>query len=116
MNRIFVVFLLLGCGANQPEKKAGTESRDDISPFMVVLGTLQDGGSPHAGCTKKCCIDLYQNPDPQRKIISLGLIDPASDKTWLFEASPDLPLQLFELNKAAGRGSVQPPDGIFVSH
>jgi pyrroloquinoline quinone biosynthesis protein B len=117
----FAIFFLLGCGTSHPEKKAETDpdsyrDKDAKSPFVLVLGTLQDGGSPHAGCTRKCCRDLYQNPDPQRKIISLGLVDPASNKTWLFEASPDLPTQLFELNTAAGRDTVHAPDGIFVSH
>ena len=42
---------------------------------LVVLGTLQDAGSPHIACAKLCCKDLFENPDPNRKVVSLGLID-----------------------------------------
>jgi pyrroloquinoline quinone biosynthesis protein B len=111
-----ICLLFMGCGNRHPVKNVKPEPRDTTVPFLQVLGTMQDGGSPHAGCIKKCCRDLYQNPDPHRKIISLGLVDPVSGKTWLFEASPDLPLQLFELNAAAGREGVRSPDGIFVTH
>ena len=46
------------------------------SPFLVVLGTTQDGGSPHLGCSKKCCEMLFSSPDPSRKVVSLGIVDP----------------------------------------
>ena len=26
--------------------------------YLKVLGTVQDGGSPHIGCQKSCCKDL----------------------------------------------------------
>ena len=26
-------------------------------PYVVVLGIAQDGGAPHAGCEKSCCIE-----------------------------------------------------------
>jgi len=42
---------------------------------IVVLGTIQDAGSPQIGCTKDCCVDLFAKPDHTRKVVSLGLID-----------------------------------------
>ena len=120
MSRLFISYILLhflgSCDSGTTEKKDNPRDQLNKGPFVVVLGTLQDGGSPHAGCKKTCCRDLYAKPDPRRKIISLGLVDPASQKTWLFEASPDLPTQLYDLNAAAGADSVHAPDAIFLTH
>ena len=81
-------------------------------PYLIILGTLQDGGSPHLGCEKDCCKTI--NPD--KKVVSLGLIDPASGKRFLFEASPDITSQLKSLNQAyPGKNSIA-PDGIFLTH
>lgn len=58
-------------------------SKSDAStdPYLVVLGTLQDGGSPHLGCEKDCCKTI----DPNKKVVSLGLIDPVSRKRFLLK-------------------------------
>ena len=91
----------------QDSKPASTNQ-----PFMIILGTLQDGGSPHLGCEKDCCKTI--NPD--KKVISLGLIDPGNGKRFLFEASPDIATQLKSLNDAVpGKTSIA-PDGIFLTH
>jgi pyrroloquinoline quinone biosynthesis protein B len=81
-------------------------------PYIVVLGTLQDGGSPHLGCEKDCCKTI----DPNKKVVSLGLIDPASGKRFLFEASPDINSQLKMLNQSLGDKKENAPDGIFLTH
>ena len=51
---------------------------------LVVLGTLQDGGSPHMGCIKSCC----DTQRPNDFVVSLGVID--ESKHLLFDASPDI--------------------------
>ena len=81
-------------------------------PFMIILGTLQDGGSPHLGCEKDCCKTI--NPD--KKVTSLGLIDPGNGKRFLFEASPDIATQLKSLNRAHPAKNNIAPDGIFLTH
>ena len=81
-------------------------------PFVVVLGTLQDGGSPHMGCQKDCCKVI----DPNKKVVSLGLIDPTSKKKFLFEASPDFVAQTKTLNSLLPSSSEKTPDGIFITH
>lgn len=78
---------------------------------LVILGTLQDGGSPHIGCARDCC----KNIDPTKKVVSLGLIDPSSQKKFLFEATPDMVSQLKYLQERLP-GSSPLPDGIFLSH
>ena len=42
------------------------------SPFLSGLGTTQDGGSPHLGCSKGICEMLFLSPDPSRSVVSLG--------------------------------------------
>ena len=32
------------------------------NPFVVILGNIQDAGSPHMGCKKSCCKNLFENP------------------------------------------------------
>jgi pyrroloquinoline quinone biosynthesis protein B len=51
---------------------------------LVVLGTLQDGGSPHMSCVKSCC----SKERPNDYVVSLGVID--ESKHFLFDASPDI--------------------------
>lgn len=84
--------------------------------FLVVLGTVQDAGSPQIACTKKCCAPLFQNPDPNRKVVSLGLIDAQNKKTYLFEATPDIGDQLNALNSLAPWKAPEMPNGIFLTH
>ena len=81
-------------------------------PFVVVLGTLQDGGSPHMGCQKDCCKEI----NPNKKVVSLGLIDPTSKKKFLFEATPDLVSQNKALNGLLPSSGEKTPDGIFITH
>jgi pyrroloquinoline quinone biosynthesis protein B len=82
---------------------------------LIVLGTVQDGGSPHIGCKKDCCARLFQNPDPTRMVVSLGVIDHEAQKTFLFEATPDIARQLKFL-KAQSTIGKETPNGIFLTH
>lgn len=87
--------------------------KDSVS--LVVLETVQDGGSPHIGCRRECCAALFEHPDPTRMVVSLGVVDKEHDKTYLFEATPDMARQLKILNKHANRDG-ETPDGIFLTH
>jgi pyrroloquinoline quinone biosynthesis protein B len=102
---IFTILLFLNITAQTVQNN--TKSK---APFLVVLGTLQDGGSPHIGCEKDCCKKI----DANKKIVSLGLIDPASEKKFIIEATPDITSQIKILNECAG--NAYPIDGILLSH
>ncbi len=65
---------------------------------LNVIGTIQDGGSPHIGCEKKCCKFLSQEEKNKRLVTSLALVDIDYDKLFLFEATPDIEKQLRLLN------------------
>lgn len=82
---------------------------------LLVLGTVQDAGSPQIGCEKDCCKDLWENP-VDRKVVSLGIIDSENEQTWLFEASPDMPAQMKLLMDQATFTDAEVPDGIFLTH
>jgi pyrroloquinoline quinone biosynthesis protein B len=68
------------------------------------------------GCADSCCADLFVNPDPRRMVVSLGLIDHSAQKTYLFDASPDLSRQAHLLNNACSWSAERAPDRIFLTH
>lgn len=85
------------------------------SPVLHVLGTVQDGGAPHIGCDRICCRNLFLRPAIERFVVSLGLIDSKNQKSYLFEATPDLPQQWHHLQAISGYQN-KAPDGIFLTH
>jgi len=109
MNSIYFLFLLLlnsTFGQTNPSEKKVS---------IVILGTIQDAGAPQIGCEKDCCKDLFAHPDNKRQVVSLGLIDSENKKTYLFEATPDLPKQMKAL-KRISKSEKELSDGIFLSH
>lgn len=84
-------------------------------PSIVVLGNVQDGGSPHIGCTKNCCSLLFKKSDLDRKVTALGIADPARKSSYLFEATPDITSQL-RLLKEYSQTPTDIPNGIFLTH
>lgn len=112
------MFLLLGCDLSTQTKPTPNPESASVSSgvFLVVLGTVQDAGSPQMGCEKDCCKDLFEYPDPSRMVVSLGLVDRLKNETYLFEATPDLPTQLNVLNRHAGADRAKIPNGVFLTH
>lgn len=86
-----------------------------VGVSIIVLGNVQDAGSPHIGCKKDCCRDLFKNPDPRRMVTCLGLVDASANKKFLLEASPDISRQLKKL-KEYSQATAEMPDGIFLTH
>lgn len=110
--------LLLACQGpstpTMPLENVTSAMDPDISvPHLVVLGNVQDAGSPQLGCAKACCVNLDADVAATRQVVSLGLIDPASEQSWLFEATPDLTTQVAYLADYSKRTL---PDGIFLTH
>ena len=86
--------------------------KDD--PFLVVLGTAQDGGYPHAGCNRECCRAYYDGKEPSHFVSSLAIVDPVSGERFLFDCTPDFPAQLHLLDSITH--STKMVDGIFLTH
>lgn len=122
LNLLFfgTLLFLISCTTDVPKseisKKEIIERSQNGRPSIIILGTVQDGGSPHIGCKKDCCRNLFLNPDKSRKIISLGLIDPENKADWLFEASPDISTQLKSLKNQEAINLAELPNGVFLTH
>lgn len=80
-------------------------------PRVVVLGTTQDGGLPHAGCRKNCCRAVAS----PRLVSSLGIFDSRTGEEWLLDATPNFSDQLRILQNLSGDSSGR-LDGIFLTH
>lgn len=110
-------WLLFSCTPTpiEPEPAPTKEVELPTTPYLVVLGVAQDAGYPQAGCAKACCAEAWPNGRHEGPV-SLGLVDPASESKYLFEATPDLPQQLERLNGYLDSGDGHTPDGVFLTH
>jgi len=108
--------VLIGCKQNSSTEIETSHIATFVSETsLIVLGTVQDAGSPHIACKKECCTDLFKKPDPLRKVVSLGIIDPKNNKSFLFEATPDITSQIKNL-KQFSNSEDELPSGIFLTH
>ena len=106
--------------------EARLEARDrDIpgGPFLVVLGTVQDGGLPHAACHGPHCEAARNDPSRRRFVASLGIVLPETRKLYLVDATPDVVAQLALLSRyrepelpPGGTVDRSPLDGVFLTH
>jgi len=111
-------YSLVGIGINRKNKKMGSNTHvtNSTATSLVILGTIQDAGQPHIGCDKECCSNLFDNPDKNKQVISLGLYDASTGKKYLFDATPDLPRQMKSLKEYAISSENKVMDGIFLTH
>jgi pyrroloquinoline quinone biosynthesis protein B len=91
-----------------------------VEPFVVVLGTAQDGGLPHAACTCPRCEAARRDPGRRRLVASIAIVVPSAGKRYLVDATPDLREQLDRIPAVGShpRGSVDraPVDGVLLTH
>lgn len=115
-----IIVLLFSCVEKQsPENTSKSKSNqvlDEKATSLIILGTIQDAGSPHIGCKKECCKDLFNNPDKDRQVIALGLIDNEYSKKYLFDATPDISRQMKTLVRNDIQNTNEIVDGIFLTH
>ena len=90
------------------------QGNDKIGIELVVLGTIQDAGSPQIGCKKKCCKDLLAHGVSERMVVALGAVDHNTKQQYVFEATPDFPFQLHHLQQVSNHSEL--PNGIFITH
>jgi pyrroloquinoline quinone biosynthesis protein B len=88
---------------------------DSERPYLYVLGVTQDAGHPQAGCYKEHCMPAWNDARLRQGAVSLGLIDPESNQKYMFEATPDFPSQLFQLELEASDKRFKFA-GIFLTH
>jgi pyrroloquinoline quinone biosynthesis protein B len=75
---------------------------------LVVLGVAQDAGFPQLGCQRPCCT-AKRKQRPER-VSCIGVRNPATGEAFLFDATPDLPAQIQDLNGG------KKPSGVFLTH
>ncbi len=85
------------------------------SAYLYILGVAQDAGYPQAGCYQPHCMPGWENKTLQRGATSIALIDPVAKTKILFEATPNLPQQLYNLEQEAP-SSQYTFEGVFLTH
>ena len=97
------------------QEKKEIATANIIEPYILVLGNAQDAGYPQIACQKECCQRVYKNPEFKRLVSSIAIVDPISNESWIFDATPDLPAQTKILSTHL-ISEKQLPDGIFLTH
>jgi pyrroloquinoline quinone biosynthesis protein B len=85
-----------------------------------VLGTVQDGGLPHAACSCDRCELARRHPERRRLIASLAILLPDPRRLFMIDATPDVREQLAALSdwrgSEGGRVDRSPLDGVLLTH
>lgn len=119
ISSLLLIFSLLSfssCKSKVQDSEKPLLLSSDTKVALIILGTIQDGGSPHIGCDSDCCADLFENPDKDRKVTSIGIVDFENNKKYLFDATPDITAQMKMLKNFADPASSETPDAIFLTH
>ena len=103
----------------QPRRYQSTVNElQDISQAeveLIILGVAQDAGYPQIGCYKKHCMPAWRDSSKQRLVTSLAVIDHKNKTKYLFEATPDIKKQLFQLHQLAADENYS-LRGVFLTH
>lgn len=83
------------------------------NPYILVLGTAQDGGYPQADCKKSCCKAVWNKTIKRQSVSCIAIVDPVSKEQWIFDATPDFTEQLHRLTKES---KIEKLNGIFLTH
>ncbi len=86
----------------------------DERPYVIVLGTAQDAGSPQVNSPASHPARI--DPARRRYATCLGIVDPASGQRWLIEATPDFREQAWMLAEAPPAADGIRLDGVFLTH
>ena len=83
--------------------------------FIQVLGVAQDAGYPQTNCYQPHCMRAWEDRDKRRMASSIAVIDETNKTKYLFDATPDMREQLYELHRIAPDGEFS-LDGVFLTH
>ena len=106
---IIYVFSFLSCSE---QIKKSNQYSDEV--VLKVLGTIQDGGIPHMGCSKECCTNYFENKSIRIGVSSIGVSNFKYETNYIVDVTPDVNFQLQALI-----GNTNPSeklDGIFLTH
>ena len=83
------------------------------TPYIIVLGTIQDGGFTSPKSQKKYYNDSFKILKNSKKVSSIAIVDPINKQQWIIDASPDFKEQLYNLQEQT---SLYDLDGILLTH
>jgi pyrroloquinoline quinone biosynthesis protein B len=110
-----VLALVAAGAASAPSAPAPT-----ASPRFVLLGTAQDGGLPQTACGCSNCTLARRDPSRARRVASLAIHFPSTNRVYLVDATPDLPAQIDTVRAfrrhPEGRPDREPLDGVLLTH
>ena len=66
--------------------------QEHASSSLLVLGTAQDGGYPHTGCSDDCCKEAWEDSNKKRLIASLAVLN--GNDCFLVDITPNFKYQL----------------------
>ena len=82
---------------------------------LLVLGVAQDAGYPQAGCYKPHCMPGWKDRNKRLGATSLAIIDKTNQSKFIFDATPQFPEQLYQLNTLSPDEETK-LNGIFLTH
>lgn len=114
-----VLALASGCPPKGEDAQAPPPAAAD-APYVVVLGTAQDGGLPHVACTCPRCEAARHDPSRRRGVASIAIVVPKTGRRFLVDVGPDVGDRLGLLPEVGrhARGGVDrsPVDGVLLTH
>ncbi len=105
LRNVLVLVALLG---------GGTASADE-GVYIHVLGIAQDAGYPQTGCYQPHCMRAWEDKSLRRTASSIAVIDASTQSKYLFDATPDMREQLYQLHVVAPDGEYK-LNGVFLTH
>ena len=115
--------LALGCwspAAQDPPPAQPAPAARFEGPIVRVVGTVQDGGLPHASCYCVRCQAARSDDSRRRRVASLAILHPEPRRVFLIDATPDIRRQLDDVADwkgfAEGRVDRTPLDGVLLTH
>ncbi|MDH5454449.1 MAG: MBL fold metallo-hydrolase [Gammaproteobacteria bacterium] len=87
----------------------------DDAVFIQVLGIAQDAGYPQTGCYRPHCMRAWQDSSLRRKASAIAVVDTGHKTRYLFDATPDMREQLYDLHRSAPDDALA-LDGVFLTH
>ncbi|MEP2278261.1 MBL fold metallo-hydrolase [Maribacter sp.] len=115
---ILAAFVIISCADTVEPKQTIQQVKASVleETSIVVLGNVQDAGSPQIACKKECCADLFEHADSQRRVVSLGLVDTENQKSYMFDATPDIAQQMKMLTRYTANSTNELVNGFFLTH
>ena len=93
----------------------GSKEQINQGVELHILGVAQDAGYPQINCYQPHCMPGWLKQENKREATALALIDRKFKKKYLFEATPDLPKQLYQLHRLAADTDYS-LSGVFLTH